>query len=260
MNDTAEKENIPELFFVEPSGYDGRNRITAGGFARFLRIYLDRHPESLSLLHSLPEFTYPRPENLFPGNGSTPITQTNRNSLLLSYPGVDGIKTGYLDESGYNIALTARRGDMRLILVLLGVRGNTPARGIRNRNADAEKLLDYGFDNFTTLKTGSPAPEPVRVWKGAVKEILPQAPREIWITIPKGTENQLRGEITQTNYVTAPVARDDILGLLRITLDNTVIYEENLTSPVPVERGSWLRVLGDSIIMFFRELFGYPVD
>jgi D-alanyl-D-alanine carboxypeptidase (penicillin-binding protein 5/6) len=259
MNAEAKKENLDELFFVEPSGYDTHNRITAMSFARFLRLYVNRHPEALTQLHSLEDFTYPRPENILPGGASASITQTNRNSLLFSYPGVDGIKTGYLDESGYNIALSAQKGDMRLILVLLGEEGRTPTEGVQKRNEDARVLLDFGFDNFTNKMFTPPAPESVRVWKGDPKEILPLAPSEIWITIPRGSENRLRGEISQTRYLTAPVEQGAVLGSVKIFLDEAVVYEGNLSAPGPVPRGSWWDAFVDSIIVFFRELFGYPV-
>ncbi|MDR1933668.1 MAG: D-alanyl-D-alanine carboxypeptidase [Spirochaetales bacterium] len=259
MNAAAQKENLDGLFFVEPSGYDAQNRITAMDFARFLRIYVNRHPEALAMLHSLEEFTYPRPENLLPGNGSAPITQFNRNSLLFSYTGVDGIKTGYLDESGYNIALSAGHEDMRLILVLLGERGSTQAEGISSRNADARRLLDFGFNNFTNRSFDTPAPQPVRVWKGEIEQIIPEAPKEIRVTVPRGSEGRLKGEISQAEYITAPVGRGAVLGSVKITLDEKIVYQGNLTSPQTVGRGSWWDIFIDSVIIFFRELFGYPV-
>jgi D-alanyl-D-alanine carboxypeptidase (penicillin-binding protein 5/6) len=259
MNEEARKAGCEGLFFVEPSGYDARNSITALDFSRFLRIYVNRHPQALAMLHSLQEFTYPRAENLLRGNGSNPITQANRNSLLFSYPGADGIKTGYLDESGYNIAVSAQRGNMRLILVLLGENGPVPQAGIRARDNDARRLLDFGFDNFTTEKFSCPAPQAVRVWKGGQEEIMPETPAEIALTIPRGTVNRLKGEIAQTLYVTAPVQKGDVLGTLRVSLDEKIIYEGKLTAPEDVPRGSWWAIFTDSIIIFFRNLFGYPV-
>jgi D-alanyl-D-alanine carboxypeptidase (penicillin-binding protein 5/6) len=258
MNEEARKMDCGGLFFVEPSGYDARSSITALDFARFARVYVNRHPQALAMLHSLQEFTYPRPENILGSGGPNPITQTNRNSLLFSYPGADGIKTGYLDESGYNIALSAQRGAMRLILVLLGERGASPQAGIRARDGDSQRLLDFGFDNFTTQEFAAPAPLAVRVWKGEQEEIIPETPSEILITIPKGTENRLKGEISQTLYVTAPVKKGDILGTLRVSLEEKVVYEGKLTAAGDVPLGSWWDIFTDSIIIFFRDLFGYP--
>ena len=260
MNAEARRLGFADMYFIEPSGYDANNRITAVAFARFLKFYLDRHPNALENLHSLREFTYPREENLLPGNGSNPITQYNRNNLLFTYPGVDGIKTGYLHESGYNIAVTAGRNEMRLILVLLGAYGATPLQGVRSRSRDSEVLLNYGFDNFSTRKTRSPEPEPVHVWKGRIRSMVPRVPEEIWVTVPRGEENRIRGEIVQDLYITAPVMEGSVLGKVRITLDDKTLYQADLTAPAAVPKGPWWRVLFDGFAIFFRNLLGYPTD
>jgi D-alanyl-D-alanine carboxypeptidase (penicillin-binding protein 5/6) len=99
----------------------------------------------------------------------------------------------------------------------------------------------------------------VRVWKGETEEILPETPAEIWVTIPNGTENLLKGEISQALYATAPVNKGDVMGTVRLTLQEKTVYEGQLLSPQTIPRGSWWDILIDSVIIFFRELFGYPV-
>ena len=71
------------------------------------------------------------------------ITQHNRNLLLRRYPGTDGLKTGYVHAAGYHIIATARRGDTRLIALVMGAR--TPAIRLR----ETAKLLDQGFDRVS---------------------------------------------------------------------------------------------------------------
>jgi D-alanyl-D-alanine carboxypeptidase (penicillin-binding protein 5/6) len=90
------------------------------------REYLREFPESLNI-HSQQYFTYRH------------ITQHNRNALLKTYPDVDGLKTGWIHQSGYHIIATARRGDTRLIAVVMG------AKNPKTRNREAERLLDQGF-------------------------------------------------------------------------------------------------------------------
>ncbi len=259
MNEEAKRLGLAGLFFVEPSGYDERNRITARDFALFCKYYLDRHPQALAELHSVREFSYPRPENLVGLNHMKPIVQYNRNSLLLSYPGVDGIKTGYLHESGFNIAVTARRNDMRLILVQLGEEGTNQLDGIRQRNRDAKTLLNYGFDNFTTLKIDYPRPESVRIWKGDRDFLVPKGPDEVWVTVRKGSETSLRGEISQANFATAPIPRGAVLGTVKVTSGESTIFSGELKAEVSVERGPWWKVAYHSVLVFLRGLFGYPV-
>ncbi|MEW5818515.1 MAG: D-alanyl-D-alanine carboxypeptidase family protein, partial [Spirochaetota bacterium] len=133
MNQKVRNLGFTTMHFVEPSGMSSKNRITAREYAAFCRDYINRHPESLKELYSLKEFTFPRPENLKDGYKGTPITQYNRNSLLWSLEGVDGLKTGFIEASGYNIALTAQRDGMRVIAVLLGIPGNDHYQGSANR-------------------------------------------------------------------------------------------------------------------------------
>jgi D-alanyl-D-alanine carboxypeptidase (penicillin-binding protein 5/6) len=88
--------------------------------------YLQRFPESLDL-HSQQYYTY------------RDITQRNRNSLLRDYPNADGLKTGWVRKAGYHIVATAKRGETRLIAVVMGAKTS----GIRAR--ETERLLDEGF-------------------------------------------------------------------------------------------------------------------
>ncbi|MBE0558394.1 MAG: D-alanyl-D-alanine carboxypeptidase, partial [Proteobacteria bacterium] len=67
------------------------------------------------------------------------ITQHNRNTLLSRYPNADGLKTGWVSKAGYHIVATAKRGDTRLIAVIMG------AKNPKVRSREAERLLDEGF-------------------------------------------------------------------------------------------------------------------
>ncbi|HTO22282.1 MAG TPA: D-alanyl-D-alanine carboxypeptidase family protein, partial [Spirochaetia bacterium] len=112
MNREAARLGYRVMHFVEPSGISSSNLVTAREYADFARRFVALHPDSLSELFSVREFTYPLRENLTGDNREKPVTQSNRNLLLGRYQGVDGLKTGYIDESGYNIAVTAERNGM----------------------------------------------------------------------------------------------------------------------------------------------------
>ena len=103
----------------EPSGYSEQNVTTAREMAAFARVYVSKYPESLELFHSVKKFTYPSQKNLPPNQKKrqpqdfskgildeiwTPVTQENTNKLLKTLEGCDGLKTGYIDESGYNLS------------------------------------------------------------------------------------------------------------------------------------------------------------
>ena len=128
------------------------------GVRRFLRRYIQEHPEALSELHSLREFEYPLPQNMPDGKlrRLRTVKQYNGNYLVWDGIGVDGLKTGHLDEENFTAATTARRGDTRLIAVVLGVPGRTLTEGARNRTDDTVALLSYGFRNYSTFALDPP--------------------------------------------------------------------------------------------------------
>jgi D-alanyl-D-alanine carboxypeptidase (penicillin-binding protein 5/6) len=127
MNRKARELGMKRSVFKNPNGLPARGQLTTARDMMILASdYLRRFPESLDL-HSQQDYTY------------HDITQHNRNSLLRHYPNADGLKTGWVVKAGYHIVATAKRGDTRLIAVVMGAK--TPA--IRAR--EAEKLLDEGF-------------------------------------------------------------------------------------------------------------------
>lgn len=127
MNRKARELGMSRSVFKTPNGLPARGQYTtARDMLTLATSYLQRFPEALNL-HSQQYFTY------------RDITQRNRNSLLRNYPNADGLKTGWVCESGYHIVATAKRGNTRLIAVVMGAR----THGIRDR--EAQRLLDEGF-------------------------------------------------------------------------------------------------------------------
>lgn len=178
MNAEAQALGFKTFRFVDPHGLSPENQVTAGEFAEFARLYIQLHPESLETLHSQKSYAYPQYENLSEARKAVtspeahvPITQENRNGLLWTYEGVDGLKTGFVDEAGFNLAVTAQRGGMRLIGVLLGIQADSIPEGSAKREAEGAALLSWGFNNFVTVKPQMPELKPVRVWKGAANEL-----------------------------------------------------------------------------------------
>ncbi len=259
MNKEVEQLGLKNLHFVEPSGYDAANRITAREFALFLKFYLEKHPESLQTLHSLREFTYPRSENVENGQKVRSITQFNRNSLVYTYPWADGIKTGFLYESGFNLAATAKKNGTRLLVVILGTTGPNPRKAIQTRNDEAVLLLEYGFANYVTMEVPLPPLHPIRVWKGTIGSFTPTVPSSIPVTVRKGREPFIQAQCTQSYFIQAPVRPGTVIGTLHVYDGKTVLREGNLLAGVEIPRGSWFTIARDTIVVFLRKLFRMPV-
>jgi D-alanyl-D-alanine carboxypeptidase (penicillin-binding protein 5/6) len=249
MNRRARELGLRDLFFVEPSGLSPRNTITARAFARFLLAHLEQHPEALDY-YRVETYTYPGPENRAGARAREPITQSNRNTLLWEAAGVDGFKTGFIDESGYHLAATAEREGRRLIAIVLGIDAESHAVGGALRAADAAALLDYGYEAFTQLRFGYPVPKPVRVFGGKQRDVVPEGPREIVISVPAGSERRITGVIEQEEAVVAPVPRA-VVGRVGLELDGEELAAEPLVLPAQ-ERAGLLRRTWDGIALAAR--------
>jgi len=238
--------------FVEPSGLSPLNTITAESFARFLLAHLERFPDALGEFYSVRTFTYPDEHNRVGPQARLPITQSNRNTLLWEFDGVDGFKTGFIDESGYNLAATVRRDGRRLIAVVLGIDADSHAAGGALRARDAAALFEYGYAAFTELRLGYPEPRALRVYRGPRREVVPEGPRDLLVSVPAGSEARIRGVIEQIDEVVAPVARVEV-GRVAIELDGVELASSPLVLPAQETGGFFVR-LWDGIRLAFRRL------
>lgn len=255
MNRTVREFGLARSTFVEPSGLSPGNVTTAYEYAVFLREHFAAFPGLLESLYSLGSYTYPAEDNIV---GDTPyalIRQNNRNLLLESYPGVDGVKTGFIDESGYHLAATAERDGRRLIAVVLGIDADTHAEGGALRAADAAALLDYGYDDFELLRFTPPPLASVRVFRGKPSELTPDVAGTIAVSVPAGRRDDLDGRVDQLTRIIAPVAEASQVGSVAVFLDGVALGREPILLP-QIEEGGFLRRLWDTLVMFFSSIFG----
>lgn len=152
MNTVIKEMGLTKTHFVESSGYSEKNITTAKEFAAFCRNYIAEFPESLSDFHSQKVIKYPLEKNLpkeqkHKGD-SDAVIQYNTNKLLGLLDGCDGLKTGFIYESGYNISLTAKRGSRRFLSVIMKGPGRGSAQGNKFRIEDGTTLFEFAFSRF----------------------------------------------------------------------------------------------------------------
>jgi D-alanyl-D-alanine carboxypeptidase (penicillin-binding protein 5/6) len=237
MNREAMRLGYRAMHFVEPAGISAANVITAREYADFARRFVFSHPDALRDLFSLRELTYPLAENLTDGNHERAVSQSNRNVLLGKYEGVDGLKTGYIDESGYNI---------------LGVPDVGAVSGSVLRASESAALLDYGFQTFTTVRPRYDSPVPVRVWKGKARAVVVRAAHEPVVAVRRDQASEVRAKIIQTPDVEAPVRTGEQLGTVVVTLEGRELARFPLRAAADVDRSGVVRRALDSIALFFR--------
>ncbi|HUX37987.1 MAG TPA: D-alanyl-D-alanine carboxypeptidase family protein [Rectinemataceae bacterium] len=256
MNADVQAKGLTALHFVEPSGLSEKNMVTARQFADFCRSYLRDHPESIAELHSLHYIDFPRPEHAtkdFIPKGRT--LQFNRNNLVLDYPGCDGLKTGYIVESGFNLAATAERDGTRFIIVTLGGSGSSSSGGGSIRASDGAKLLDWSFANWKTETPRVPDIPAIRAWYGAKARVALAPSAALAVTLPNAELGDLsvRAEIDAS--VVAPVSKGEKLGEVIYTSGSTVVRRVDLVASSDVARGNIFVLIHDALERFFRSIF-----
>jgi D-alanyl-D-alanine carboxypeptidase (penicillin-binding protein 5/6) len=256
MNQEAARMGLMNLHWVEPSGISEKNMITARDFAKFCRVYVEEHPEALNEFHSVHELAYPQAANVAPRYKNRPgtIVQYNHNNLLGKVEGVDGLKTGYIDEAGYNIALTARRKvdgcDTRFVAVLLGA----PARpgGAAIRDKDGEDLLEWAFANYKTVRPVEPVIPDARIWKGKKKTLALKTDGSLVFTANVTRAKRLFTNVTLNEPLVAPVVAGQKVGTLTFYDEYGNLKTVAVAAAESVALGGFWTRLVDSISLFFR--------
>ena len=163
------------------------------------------------IVQDFPEFLKYYGEREFEYAG---IKQPNRNPLLQAgVPGVDGMKTGFTDGSGYGLVATAARDDRRIITVLAGLESSA------QRRTEGERLLEYGFREFQEYRLfepGVPVTE-TGVWQGVAPKVALVVPDLVAVTLSREARKQLVVKLSYLSPVPAPIQAGERVGQAEIT-------------------------------------------
>lgn len=167
-------------------------------------------------------------------NGEFGLTNTNR--LVRFYSGATGLKTGSTSKAKFCISATAKRDGMHLIAVIMGA----PTRDIRN--AEAAKLLDWGFANYS-LYTYTPSDQGSVKLLGSKNDALPCRTEGISVLVPKGAASKVTVETEILESVRAPISEGETVGKLTFFLNGEQIAEANIVSSVTESRVSFRELI-----------------
>jgi D-alanyl-D-alanine carboxypeptidase (penicillin-binding protein 5/6) len=186
--------------------------------------------------HSVKEYTY------------NDIKQSNRNSLLWRDDSVDGLKTGHTEDAGYCLVASAKRDSMRIISVVLGT-SSTKAR------ADgSQALINYGFRFFETrllFKAGTEISN-ARIWKSENLYSGMGVLEDLYITVRRGSYDELESSLEIPAIVTAPIAAGQPLAELSISLQGEEIMRAPLRALDDNPLGSFWQRTKDSVSLWFE--------
>lgn len=203
MNKEAQRLGMKNTHFANPVGMpDAQHYSSAYDMAILAAALVRDYPEHYPLF-GLRDYTFNN------------VTQANRNRLLWLDPYADGLKTGHTETAGFCLVGSAKRDKRRLISVLFGADSDS------QRATDSQKLLNYGFQNFDTVRLyqNSQPVTRVRVWKGTESHLDLGFRQDIFLTIPKGQLSQLKASIETRQPILAPLTSGQQLGILKLSLE-----------------------------------------
>ena len=236
MNQYAQQLGMSGTHYVNPSGLPAPDEYTtARDIATLSRALIRDFPEEYKI-YAIKEFEW---------NG---VKQNNRNSLLWRDASVDGIKTGHTKEAGFCLATSAKRGDQRLIAVVMGA-------GSEKERADAnQSVLNYGFRFFETHKLfdAHKALSSQVLWKGATEKIGLGVADDVLITLPRGRYNDLKASMDLPSRLIAPFAKDQKVGTLKVALDGKTLVERPLVAVDDAPEGGMWRRFSDGVVLWFK--------
>ena len=242
MNNEAARMGLKSTHFSNPHGLpSAENYSTAQDLSILAQHEIVDFPEFYKI-DSVKEFTYNK------------ITQQNRNRLLWLDPTVDGLKTGHTDGAGFCMIASAKRpngksGERRLISVVLGTTSD------QSRSQESQKLLNWGFQNFDTVKLYSKgeALATEEVWKGSSNHVKIGFDHDIFLTVPKGMGDKMKPVLTHKDPLVAPVNQGSQVGSLKVMQpDGKTLAELPVLALEQVNQASIFGRAWDSIRLWLK--------
>lgn len=236
MNDKARQLGLTGTRFGNPVGWPEAGHYTTAHDLALLSSALVRDFPQHYALFSQREFAFNN------------ITQANGNRLLWIDPYADGLKTGYSRTAGYCLAGSAKRGNRRLISIVLGAQSESL------RATESQALLNYGFQHFDAVRLyGKNQPvSHLRLWKGTENTIAIGFRADRFVTLPKGNLAQLKATVETRQPVLAPVSAGQPLGELKLTLNGEPYARFPLVALESVPLANVFSRGWDSIQLLFR--------
>ncbi len=224
MNETAENIGLKNSTFANSTGLPHPDqKMSVEDLALLAR----------RIIKEFPEFYYIFSEKEFTHNN---IKQGNRNPLLYSMPGADGLKTGHTEEAGFCLTASVAKNGRRLIEVMAGMNSN------KERSEEAERLMNYGFrefDNYQILSAGQVLAE-VPVWYGVEKAVPLVVPDNVVETIRRSLRNQYGMKVVYDEPVKAPIKKGAVIGYAELSDPDGNVRKIDLAAGADVaELGLW---------------------
>jgi len=236
MNQEAQRLSMNNTHYINATGLPHPQHYSSAYDTALLAAAIVRDFPEHYPIYSLREYQYNH------------INQANRNRLLWMDPYVDGMKTGHTESAGFCLVASAKRDQRRLISVVLG------AASDNLRATESQKLLNYGFQNFESVRLYQKN-EPVaslRLWKGTESKVKVGFRSDLFLSIPTGQLAQLKATMETQQPLVAPIAGGQKIGMIKITLGGKLYAEYKLVALEPMPLANVFSRGWDSIRLLFK--------
>ena len=230
MNERATELGMTATHFENTNGLDdtAENHVTSARDIAIMSRALIAHKEIL-------EYSSTWMDTI--RNGTFGLTNTNR--LVRYYRGCNGLKTGSTHKAGFCISVTAEREGMTLICVIMGAE----SRDIRN--AEAQKLLDWGFATYGLFTAEAGTLDPLRITGGVVDEVALAYPR-FTAVLPRSDMAAVEHSVTLPRSLPAPIRAGEAVGKITYTCKGQTLGEVAISATESAEElgfwGIWWRI------------------
>jgi D-alanyl-D-alanine carboxypeptidase (penicillin-binding protein 5/6) len=231
MTQRAQELGLNSATFKNSTGlYDPDHKISVRDLARLSAHIIREYPDYFPY-YSQHDFTWNK------------IKQQNRNPLLDMGIGADGMKTGFVKESGYGLVGTAVQNDIRLIVVVNG------SASMKERGEDAKKLLEWGFKNFEPhplVKEGAVVAE-ASVFGGDHGRVPLVTKQALRVFLPKGASDRLLVRAVYTGPIRAPISKGAEVARLKAWRGERLVLDSPLYAGEEVGQGGIFRRAIDGV-------------
>ncbi|WP_129597080.1 D-alanyl-D-alanine carboxypeptidase family protein [Anaerophilus nitritogenes] len=170
-----------------------------------------------------------------PNKKETNLQLTNTNKLIRSYPGANGIKTGFTSDAKYCLSGSATKNGLTLIAVVLGCE-TSPIRF-----EEAKKLLNYGFASYSSVSIAkkNQSMDEVLIEKGTKEKLTVITKDQVSILVKKGEENKIQKEIIVPKSIKAPVKKNQKIGEIILTKEGEEMGRADLVAKEDIKQASF---------------------
>ena len=242
MNERAEELGMDSTNFANSTGLPDSNHYSTARDISIMAKELAKYPQVLKWASIWTEtIQLPNREAML----------VNTNGLINKYPSMDGLKTGHTQEAGFCLASTAKKGNTRLISVVL--QGDT----LEEREESTIRLLDYGFNAFSKRQIAAAGDQiqNIPVVESANKVVVGEVASDLYTMVQKGQEREISQEVEVNDSLKAPIEKGGVLGQLKVYNGEEVITSVDVVAAEEIERANIIVRLWRSGINFIQELF-----